>query len=418
MSLGINFIDLNRKNRVEQRRIDNLTANKRAKYTKSQLNYIARCEGTENNGEHSLFGAINDIDDISNISKKEILDYTDFKVCSGAYLYKTVISLRQEEAEAYGYTTRNDWENLIRKNITTIAEQYHIKIDNLDWVASLHTEEGHPHCHIFFWDKNNEVKSLPFVDYDKIKMSFNKEIFRGDLSQIYDIQNKTKKEISSIVKEEIYSFFPTENNRLFDNKIKNEDLEIIKNKLVDLYLLKKEEYEQTNKGSWKMQYQTPEMKDKIRDVSNLILSSSISIKKTINEYIDSCIQAEKVKLGNQETPKAKEQYKKIANNAKEFMMKKIDNQVLQFLKEQDKNEHLEKKQQEFEDRSKEYYKQIIGNDLCRLFSQIFNDLKNTSEFRENLNKKTRIQNLTKNARRDFYLKNKDRGLINWEEESL
>lgn len=421
MSIGINFIDLNRKNRSEQRRIDNLPPNQRAKYTKSQLNYIARCEGAENNGEHSLFGEINDIEDIKSLSKNEILSYVDSKVTSGAYIYKTVISLKEDEAEQYGYTTRNDWENLIRKNITTIATEYKIKPDDLDWAASLHTEEGHPHCHIIFWDKNNEIKSLPYVDYDKIKVGFNKEIFRCELEQIYEIQNESKKEISPIVKENLFLLFPTENNRLFNNKVSNDELTEIQNNLVELYLIKKDEYEKTHKGSWKMQYQTPEIKEKIRNISTSILDSSLSIKKTVNDYINSCVEAEKLKYGNQKNAKSLEQYKKIEKESKEFMMKKIDNQILQFLKEQ--NDDEVKKQNELnreisEKKNREYYSQKVGNDICKLFSDIFNDLKNSSEFQKNLNKKTKIQNLNKNARREFYLKNKNKGLINWEEESL
>lgn len=421
MSIGINFIDLNRKNRSEQKRIDNLPSNKRAKYTKSQLNYIARCEGTENNGEHSLFGEINDIEDIKSLSKNEILSYVDSKVTLGAYIYKTVISLKEEEAEKYGYTTRNDWENLIRKNITTIANEYKIKLEDLDWTASLHTEEGHPHCHIFFWDKNNEIKSLPYVDYDKIKVGFNKEIFRCELEQIYEVQNESKKEISSEVKENLFLLFPIENNRLFNNKVSNDELTNIQNDLVELYLLKKEEYKQTHKGSWKMQYQTPEVKEKIRNISTSIMDSSLSIKKTVNDYITSCVEAEKIKYGNQENHKSLEQYKKIENQAKEFMLKKIDNQILQFLKEQNDDEIREQKEQakeSLEEKSREYYSQKVGNDICKLFSDIFNDLKNSSEFQNNLNRKTKIQNLNKNARREFYLKNKNKGLINWEEESL
>lgn len=421
MSIGINFIDLNRKNRSEQRRIDNLPPNQRAKYTKSQLNYIARCEGAENNGEHSLFGEINDIEDIKSLSKNEILSYVDSKVTSGAYIYKTVISLKEDEAEQYGYTTRNDWENLIRKNITTIATEYKIKPDDLDWAASLHTEEGHPHCHIIFWDKNNEIKSLPYVDYDKIKVGFNKEIFRCELEQIYEIQNESKKEISPIVKENLFLLFPTENNRLFNNKVSNDELTEIQNNLVELYLIKKDEYEKTHKGSWKMQYQTPEIKEKIRNISTSILDSSLSIKKTVNDYINSCVEAEKLKYGNQKNAKSLEQYKKIEKESKEFMMKKIDNQILQFLKEQ--NDDEVKKQNELnreisEKKNREYYSQKVGNDICKLFSDIFNDLKNSSEFQKNLNKKTKMQNLNKNARREFYLKNKNKGLINWEEESL
>ena len=58
MIAGVNFINLNAKNKKFQLRINNLSPNKKAKVMKLHINYIGRIKGAMNNGEHSLFGKI------------------------------------------------------------------------------------------------------------------------------------------------------------------------------------------------------------------------------------------------------------------------------------------------------------------------------------------------------------------------
>ena len=100
------------------------------------------------------------------------------------------------------------------------------------------------------------------------------------------------------------------------------------------------------------------------------------------------------------------------------MLKKIDNQILQFLKEQ-KNIKWNLKQAEFkakqEQAQKEYYRQVIGKDLAKLLSAIFSENYNTEQFQNFLVNRTKKLNETKVAKKEYYLKNRDKGFIDWEE---
>ena len=69
MISGVNFINLNAKNKKFQLRINNLSPNKKAKVMKLHINYIGRIKGAMNNSEHSLFGKLNN-EDISYNDKK------------------------------------------------------------------------------------------------------------------------------------------------------------------------------------------------------------------------------------------------------------------------------------------------------------------------------------------------------------
>ena len=88
-----------------------------------------------------------------------------------------------------------------------------------------------------------------------------------------------------------------------------------------------------------MQYQKPELKSIIRDISKKIVESSTIIRDTIELYVKSNVEIEKIKNGN---PKTKDNFRKIKNQSYEFMMKKIDNQILSYLKNIQKEENIKK----------------------------------------------------------------------------
>ncbi len=93
MISGVNFVELNQKNKVKQKKIDKLPKKEKARVVKNHINYIGRVEGAENNGEHSLFGTINNDDKVYEMEKRQILSYIENKVSKGAYVYKTVITM-------------------------------------------------------------------------------------------------------------------------------------------------------------------------------------------------------------------------------------------------------------------------------------------------------------------------------------
>ena len=158
------------------------------------------------------------------MKKSDILAYIKDKVSSGAYVYKTVISLTGEDSEKYGYTTKDDWENLIRANIKLIADEYNIKVENLDWVASFHTEERHPHIHFVFYDKSISKKAKPYVQYDKIKEKLNYSVYKKDIQPLLDQKNTIKKEIKDIFKDNIDEIISYDANKIFGNKIAQNSL--------------------------------------------------------------------------------------------------------------------------------------------------------------------------------------------------
>lgn len=102
---------------------------------------------------HGLFGNIS-VNDIHNIAK-ELSERTR----KGEVIYNGFVSLSREDAKELGYNNKQSWEIYMQSVMPTIGRYLDIPIQNLEWAAAVHMEEGHPHCHYMLWNKEKRVKS-------------------------------------------------------------------------------------------------------------------------------------------------------------------------------------------------------------------------------------------------------------------
>ena len=473
----------------------------------------------------------------------EIKKYVENLTLNDIDVEKTVISLSESDAIKYGYTTKEAWKNLIIERINEIAEEFGIKPENVEWTASYHSKKNNPHCHLLFWNKNQnlELQKKPYVRYKKIRKALAKTIFKLKLKSLYDIKNVSKKLIAQMTNEELAKYkdnlkeiyknpdmklriidtdreeqlildnlknlnidekiyicdieeptnfteikkvemdkyeyknfgeqallyrensyvdsaqflanfsdlkvyktieelqnyinikkqehFDIENNLkeimpdifgipIISNKFKEQNFSIILNKITEL----KEISNNFEKG-FKYQYQMPEVKMYVNEISKLILNSSEDCKNEFNEYIQASINASRIleEISN------KKDYEKIKKIAERDMLNKMGNQILQLIKEVNLEEYLRKKQewkdntikfQEAQGIKKANIEQEIKNIESKNARRIINDiLKMLSE--ENIshnayyNRIKNSMNLSKQAKREIYLKNRMKGSIDW-----
>lgn len=412
MISGVNFINLNAKNKKFQLRINNLSPNKKAKVMKLHINYIGRIKGAMNNGEHSLFGKLNN-EDISYKDKKEILDYIDEKAKT-QFFNKAVISIKEDEAEKYGMINKEEWINLINLKIKDIAKEYGIREDQVDYLASVHTEPGHIHCHLVFFDRNNKEQSNNFIKYDRIKRELNKYVYKEEISKIQEVQNKSKdtKLLKENFNKDMEILIGRSTLKMFNNRINIKELNNIQKEILSFYEKLKDYQEKNNKNSFRKAFLPPLLKDELRKLSFLIVGSSTQLSKNVKDYINSSIKQEVI-LSNNEKRLLITKEKAI-----EFIYSKVDNQILQFLKERkiEVNEY----NKEFTNRlNQNKYKSSIKNNIAYnlndLLNNINNTLEDTKEAQKGFSKQINKQHIeTKAQRMEYYLKHRDVGLINWE----
>ena len=412
MIAGVNFINLNAKNKKFQLRINNLSPNKKSKVMKLHINYIGRIKGAMNNGEHSLFGKLNN-EDISYKDKKEILDYIDEKAKT-QFFNKAVISIKEDEAEKYGMINKEEWINLINLKIKDIAKEYGIREDQVDYLASVHTEPGHIHCHLVFFDRNNKEQSNNFIKYDRIKRELNKYVYKEEISKIQEVQNKSKdtKLLKENFNKDIEILIGRSTLKMFNNRINIKELNNIQKEILSFYERLKDYQEKNNKNSFRKAFLPPLLKDELRKLSFLIVGSSTQLSKNVKDYINSSIKQEVI-LSNNEKRLLITKEKAI-----EFIYSKVDNQILQFLKERkiEVNEYNKEITNRLnQNKYKSSIKNNIAYNLNDLLNNINNTLEDTKEAQKGFSKQINKQNIeTKAQRMEYYLKHRDVGLINWE----
>lgn len=412
MIAGVNFINLNAKNKKFQLRINNLSPNKKAKVMKLHINYIGRIKGAMNNGEHSLFGKLNN-EDISYKDKKEILDYIDEKAKT-QFFNKAVISIKEAEAEKYGMINKEEWINLINLKIKDIAKEYGIREDQVDYLASVHTEPGHIHCHLVFFDRNNKEQSNNFIKYDRIKRELNKYVYKEEISKIQEVQNKSKdtKLLKENFNKDMETLIGRSTLKMFNNRINIKELNNIQKEILSFYEKLKNYQEKNNKNSFRKAFLPPLLKDELRKLSFLIVGSSTQLSKNVKDYINSSIKQEVI-LSNNEKRLLITKEKAI-----EFIYSKVDNQILQFLKERkiEVNEYNKEITNRLnQNKYKSSIKNNIAYNLNNLLNNINNTLEDTKEAQKGFSKQINKQNIeTKAQRMEYYLKHRDVGLINWE----
>ena len=412
MIAGVNFINLNAKNKKFQLRINNLSPNKKAKVMKLHINYIGRIKGAMNNGEHSLFGKLNN-EDISYKDKKEILDYIDEKAKT-QFFNKAVISIKEDEAEKYGMINKEEWINLINLKIKDIAKEYGIREDQVDYLASVHTEPGHIHCHLVFFDRNNKEQSNNFIKYDRIKRELNKYVYKEEISKIQEVQNKSKdtKLLKENFNKDMEILIGRSTLKMFNNRINIKELNNIQKEILSFYEKLKDYQEKNNKNSFRKVFLPPLLKDELRKLSFLIVGSSTQLSKNVKDYINSSIKQEVI-LSNNEKRLLITKEKAI-----EFIYSKVDNQILQFLKERkiEVNEYNKEITNRLnQNKYKSSIKNNIAYNLNDLLNNINNTLEDTKEAQKGFSKQINKQHIeTKAQRMEYYLKHRDIGLINWE----
>lgn len=412
MISGVNFINLNAKNKKFQLRINNLSPNKKAKVMKLHINYIGRIKGAMNNGEHSLFGKLNN-EDISYKDKKEILDYIDEKAKT-QFFNKAVISIKEDEAEKYGMINKEEWINLINLKIKDIAKEYGIREDQVDYLASVHTEPGHIHCHLVFFDRHNKEQSNNFIKYDRIKRELNKYVYKEEISKIQEVQNKSKdtKLLKENFNKDMEILIGRSTLKMFNNRINIKELNNIQKEILSFYERLKDYQEKNNKNSFRKAFLPPLLKDELRKLSFLIVGSSTQLSKNVKDYINSSIKQEVI-LSNNEKRLLITKEKAI-----EFIYSKVDNQILQFLKERkiEVNEYNKEITNRLnQNKYKSSIKNNIAYNLNDLLNNINNTLEDTKEAQKGFSKQINKQNIeTKAQRMEYYLKHRDVGLINWE----
>ena len=160
------------------------------------VSYIAKRPGVEKLGSHGLFSQTDDKIDLDSVAN-EVGHHKGI-------IWTHVISLRREDAERLGYNNAKAWKDLVRRNITEIADAQNINLDNLKWYGAFHNTTHHPHMHLLIYAKNAKQGWLTKKGIDELRSTFENDIFRNEQYKLFRMETELRNRLKEETKYTLY----------------------------------------------------------------------------------------------------------------------------------------------------------------------------------------------------------------------
>lgn len=385
---------------------------KTAKGNYAHVGYIATRPGASKNEgmRHGLFGKMNpgelqEFDTWQEVAR-EVKRLSEQKVT----MYRGIISFTETTAKELNLLDHKAWENYVSKQVYILAKENGISLKNLGWCAANHNEKGHPHAHIMFWDKAQEVPIMfvhPKIP-NKIRVELIKNTFDDKIEAYLKKKDMLKVDIRNIHEDLLKEFeeaMKTASKKQLD-KMKSGEYkstpldglltEVEINRFADkLFTLRN-----LMPKSGRITYQLlPEgVKSEVdRVVEELIIDNQV-LAKLLAEFVQTNVD---LKMLYETNPDNLQKHReKIEAQAK----KMIANQILGGIRSIIKKE-VELKGEEFQKRQKIFIVEQLIYGLLQFMEQKITDISDQYE-----DMKFVSHDLSKQAKKDLYLKLKDKGI--------
>ena len=168
------------------------------------VSYIAKRPGVEKLGSHGLFSQTDDKIDLDSVAN-EVGHHKGI-------IWTHVISLRREDVERLGYNNAKAWKDLVRRNITDIADAQNINLDNLQWYGAFHNTTHHPHMHLLVYAKDAKQGWLTEKGIEELRSTFGNDIFRNEQYKLFKMETKLRNKLKEKTKYTLYELFASIDN--------------------------------------------------------------------------------------------------------------------------------------------------------------------------------------------------------------
>lgn len=267
---------------------------------------------------HGLFGNI----DVSNLNS--VSGNIENLTKQGKNIFRGIISLSEDDARDLGYFNKDKWSLLLNSSLPDIANVFDIKVENLQWIAAFHFEQGHPHVHYMMWDTSSKVQSsyIHVSKQHKCREIISKEIFREEYKRNVLEKTTARDSIIEMTKDSLNDALQSLNRILDENykekipdRIYPEELKTLSNHIIEL------SNSLPTKGRMMYAYMPGDVKEKIDEISSLLLDRA-DIGREFYVY------KQKVDAISQNYSNTAEEKRIAQENAQNDIMKRIGNIVL------------------------------------------------------------------------------------------
>lgn len=148
------------------------------------LKYIATRPRAQRVGSHGLFTGEEDQLVLAQVAEEV--------AAHPGNVWLPIISLRREDAARLGYDKADEWKALLSKYAMEMAEAMKIPWEDFRWYAAFHDEAHHPHIHMVCYSADPSKGFLTTQGISQIKSGLAKEIFRQELTELYQKQTQSR----------------------------------------------------------------------------------------------------------------------------------------------------------------------------------------------------------------------------------
>ncbi len=159
------------------------------------VSYMAERHGVEKLGSHGLFSQTDDKIDLDSVAE-EVGQHKGI-------IWTHVISLHREDAERLGYNRAEAWRELVRRNVTELAEAQKIDISNLQWYGAFHNTTHHPHMHLLVYSRDAKQGWLTKKGIDSLRSALGNDIFRLEQYKLFSMETDLRDRLKKESREEI-----------------------------------------------------------------------------------------------------------------------------------------------------------------------------------------------------------------------
>lgn len=296
------------------------------------------------------------------------------------YVWRLIVSLKEEDAQPLGYLDKTKWQQLIEKKIPYISKEMGIKFNNIRWVGALHREEGHPHVHLMIWENTPErlCGAIGKDHLNKIKKAFTDEIFEEERQKLLLDKNISRDLVLEESKKSLINIgllAKKLNAEKMDLKKLSKDIEKIKLE-PKLYSPKEEKLAKMisdlavilpPKGRKAYAYMPEEVKTKVKEIAQYLLTQP-DLKLHLDKNLKTAYMGAKLYTEKEES------LEEVKNKAYEDILRRISQLILQTAFESRKvNTHIVDKK--LSDKAVDFIKNInhkISNEaeIKKVFGQL------------------------------------------------
>ena len=153
------------------------------------VSYMAERPGVQKLRPHGLFSLTDDKINLDSVAE-EVGNHKEI-------IWTHVISLRREGARRLGYNRASAWRDLVRRNVTELAEAQKIDVSSLQWHGAFHNTPHHPHMHLLVYSKDAKQGWLTNKGIESLRSALGNDIFRNEQYKLFTMEtglrNRLKK---------------------------------------------------------------------------------------------------------------------------------------------------------------------------------------------------------------------------------